>query len=72
MTALRIAGIVVFLLELTTFVALVINCGYDSDFFQAFWTALKIISVIVLAGCILIIALMMIIEPEAVINLFTN
>lgn len=70
MTILRIVGIITTIIELAFIFALAANNGFDSYFFKVFKTSLWI-TCTVLFFCILVFfSLMMIIEPQTIINLF--
>ena len=70
MTILRIVGIIITIIELAFIFALVENNGFGSYFFRAFKKSL-LITCIVLFFCALIsFSLIMIIEPQVIINLF--
>ena len=70
MTILRIIGIIITILELAFIFALAANNGFDSYFFIVFKKSLLITCVALFFGALISFSLLMIIEPQAIINLF--
>lgn len=70
MTILRIIGIIISILELAFIFALAANNGFDRYFFKVFKKSLLITCIALFIGTLICFSLLMIIEPQAIINLF--
>lgn len=72
MIMLRIIGLAVLLLEVTALIAWAVNDGFDCCYFQVFLKMLKVVSVTAVFVCLFIATIVMMVDPSAIINLFTN
>ena len=70
MTILRIIGIIIFIFVLAFIFAFGANNGFDRYFFIAFKKSLLITCVVLFFGALISLSLLMIIEPQRIINLF--
>lgn len=71
MIKLQIIGIIACLLEVTVFITWAINAGFDRYFFKVFWKILEIVIVTSIAICAFVASLVMVVQPTAIINLFS-
>ena len=69
---LQTIGLAVLLLEVTALIAWAANGGFDRYYFHVFWEMLKAVGVIAVFVCIFIATIVIMVEPSAIINVFSN